>query len=210
MLVWDRAKGEIIDASTGEVVEEKLIDHGPEWRSYRPERRRCHVMYRRDPEALRLFRGLVPRYVYEDAGNIMRRLGLGGRAAALAAIIYSCKRHGVPVPAELARLINTDRKAVHRTYRRIVETLGAPERTDDAAMAQVAGLAVKLGRPQLAITAVKLYRTLRKKHQGHRPTTLAAVALVKTGFKISLVSRHLGVPPSTISKALKHVEAQEK
>jgi len=210
MLVWDRIRGEVINASTGEVIEDRMIDPRPEWRSYKPNARRCHVMYRKDPEPLRFFKGLIPKYVYEDAGYIMKKLRLGSRAAALAAIVYSCKRHGVPVPAELARLINTDRKAVHRTYRRIVEELGAPERTDDAAMAQVAGLAVRLGRPHLAITAVKLYRTLRKKHQGHRPTTLAAVALVKTGFKISLVSRHLGVPASTISKALKHVEAQEK
>jgi len=207
MLVWDKARAEVIDAETGEVVEDRLIDLGPEWRSYEPERRRCHVMYRKDPEPLRFFRGFIPKYVYEDAGHIMRRLRLGGRAGALAAIMYSAKRFGVPLPVEAVYFINAEKRTVYRVYRRIVEELGAPERIEDAATAQLVGLAVKLGKPQLAPLAVKLYRRLREKNQGYRTSTLVAVALVRAGLPAREVSRYLGVAPSTLSKALKRVEA---
>ncbi len=60
---YDKSRAEVVDASTGEVVEDRIIDQGPEWRSYKPDARRCHVMYHKDPIELRLFRGLVPRYV---------------------------------------------------------------------------------------------------------------------------------------------------
>ena len=36
MLVYDRARGEVIDSKTGLVVVDHVIGHGPEWRSYRP------------------------------------------------------------------------------------------------------------------------------------------------------------------------------
>ena len=71
-------------------------------------------MYRRDPEPLRFFKGLVPMYVYEDAKYIVRKLGLGGRAGALAAIMYSCKRFGVSFNQELLRLAGVDRGRVYR------------------------------------------------------------------------------------------------
>ena len=207
MLVWDKTRAEVIDTSTGEVVEDRIIDPGLEWRSYRPERRRCHVMYRRDPEPLRFFKGLIPRYVYEDAGYIMRRLRLGDRAGALAALMYSAKRYGVPLPSEVFYFINSEKRTVYRVYRRIVEELGPPGRMEDAAVAQAAGLAVRLGKPHLAPMVVKLYRRLRERNQGYRSTTLAAVALVKAGLPQKEVSRFLGVAPSTLSKALKRVEA---
>ena len=207
MLVYDKFRAEVVDAETGVVLEERMIDPGPEWRSYRPERRRCHVMYRRDPEPLRFFRGLIPKYVYEDARYIMRKLRLGGRAGALAAIMYSAKRYGVPLPSEVVYFINVEKRTVYRVYRRIVEELGAPERIEDVATAQLVGLAVKLGKPQLAPLAVKLYRRLREKNQGYRTSTLVAVALVRAGLPAREVSRYLGVAPSTLSKALKRVEA---
>ena len=207
MFVYDKSRAEVVDAETGAVLEERMIDPGPEWRSYRPESRRCHIMYRKDPEPLRFFRGLVPRYVYEDAGYIMRGLGLRGRAAALAALMYSAKRYGVPLPTEVFYFIDYEKRSVYRVYRRIVEELGPPGRMEDAAVAQVAGLAVRLGKPHLAPMVVKLYRRLREKNQGYRSTTLAAVALVKAGLPAREVSRYLGVAPSTLSKALKRVEA---
>lgn len=211
MLVYDKARGEIVESETGLVVADHIIDQGPEWRSYRPEKRRCHVMYRRNPEPLRFFKGLIPKYVYEDAGRIMRRLGLGGRAGALAAIMYSAKRYGVPLPSEAVYFINAEKRAVYRVYRRIVEELGVPERIEDATTAQLVGLAVKLGKPHLAPLAVKLYRRLREKNQGYRSSTLAAVALVlvlgRAGLPAREVTRYLGVAPSTLSKALKRVEA---
>ena len=109
-------------------MEIRLIDPEPEWRSYRSERRRCHVTHRKDPEPLRFFRGLVPRYVYEDAGYIMRKLGLRSRTGALAALMYSAKRYGVPLPAEVFYFIDSEKRAVYRVYRRIVEKLGPPGR----------------------------------------------------------------------------------
>ena len=207
MLVYDKTRAEVVDAETGLVVEDRLIDPGPEWRSYRPERRRCHVMHRQDPEELRFFQGLVPRYVYEDAGYIMRKLRLGGRAGALAAIMYSAKRYGVPLPAEVFYFINAEKRTVYRVYRRIVEELGPPGRMEDATVAQLTGLAVRLGKPHLAPLAVMLYRRLREKNQGYRSTTLVAVALVRAGLPPKEVSKYLGVAPSTLSKALKRVEA---
>ncbi len=137
----------------------------------------------------------------------MRKLGLGGRAGALAAIMYSAKRYGVPLPAEVFYFINSEKRAVYRVYRRIVEELGPPGRMEDAVVAQLAGLAVRLGKPHLAPLAVMLYRRLREKNQGYRSTTLAAVALVKAGLPPKEVSKYLGVAPSTLSKALKRVEA---
>lgn len=206
MLVYDKSRAEVVDAETGLVVEERIIDPGPEWSRYRPEKKRCHVMYRRDPEPLRFFRGIVPKYVYEDAVYIMRRLGLGGWTGALAAIMYSCRRFGVPLPPEIVYFINMDRRSVYRVYGRIVEKLGAPGRGEEAAIASLVGAAVRLGRPRLASYAVELYRRLREKNQGYRSTTLAAVALVKAGLPPRQVSRLLGVASSTLFKALKRVE----
>ena len=204
MLVYDRARGEVIDSKTGLVVVDHVIDHGPEWRSYRPGTRRCHVMYRRDPEPLRFFKGLVPKYVYEDAKYIMRKLGLGGRAGALAAIMYSCKRFGVSFNQELLRLGGVDKGRVYRVYRRLLEELGPPPRIDDAVVSQITSIAVRLGRPGIVSKAVKEYLRLREKHQGYRPTTLAAVALVRAGLPARDVAKLLNVSPSTLSKALKN------
>lgn len=207
MLIYNKYRAEVVDAETGEVLEERMIDPGPEWIRFRPEKKRCRIMYRRSPKSLRFFRGLIPRYVYEDAGHIMRRLGLGGRAGALAAIMYSAKRYGIPLPSELVYFINTGKRAVFRVYRRIREELGIPEKIEDAATAQLVGLAVKLGKPHLAPLAVKLYRRLREKNQGYRSSTLVAVALVRAGLPAGEAAKYLGVPPSTLYKALKRVEA---
>lgn len=205
MIIYDHRRGEVINASTGLVVEQHAIDPGPEWRSYRPGARRCHVMYRGEPGALKFFKSLSPGHVYEDARYIMEKLGLGGRAGALAAIMYSCKRFGVPFDNELFRLGGVGRSRVYRVYRRLLEELGSPPRIDDAVLSQVVSVAVRLGRPWLASMAATIYRRLREKYQGYRPAILAAVALVKSGLLAKEASKLLGVPLSTLSKALKNI-----
>lgn len=105
-----------------------------------------------------------PKYVYETARYIMRGLRLGGRIGALAIIMYSAKRCGVPLPTEVVYIINIEKRMIYRVYRR-VEELRARERIEVAATAQPVDLAFKLGKPHLAPLADKLYRRLREKNQ---------------------------------------------
>ena len=76
----------------------------------------CNILVLEEFGCLRFFRDLVPKYVYDDAGYIMKKPLLGGRRGTLAALTYSAKRYGVPLSIKVFYSTDSEKRTDYSVY----------------------------------------------------------------------------------------------
>ena len=214
MVIYDSKRGEIIDSSSGLVLEDHVIDYGPEWRSYKPQLRRSEPLRHSKPRYLAELKGFVPRIVIEDAEWILRKLKLGyGRAQVAAAVIYASKRMGIPIDERfLMEKLGTMKGKVLRYYRWILVELGSPD-IDKAVIAKIIAILSNIGDTHRAIEVIKFYKKVREALQARSPRVLAAACIVKVlGISMVEAARAMGTSTTSVREVLQqleHIEVHE-
>ena len=211
VIIYDSKRGEVVDSATGLVLEDHIIDYGPEWRSYKPQLKRGEPLRHSRPRYLAELRGILPRIVIDDAEWILRKLKLGyGRAQVAAAVIFASKRMGIPIDEKLVmEKLDITKGKVLRYYRWILVELGPPD-IDRAIIAKIIAILSNMNAAHRAIEVIKFYRKVREILQARSPRVLAAACIVKVlGISIAEASKAMGISTTSVREVLQLLEHTE-
>lgn len=211
VVIYDSKRGEVVDSATGLVLEDHIIDYGPEWRSYKPQLKRGEPLRHSRPRYLAELRGILPRIVIDDAEWILRKLKLGyGRAQVAAAVIYASKRMGIPIDEKLVmEKLDITKGKVLRYYRWILVELGSPD-VDKPIIARIIATLSNMNVAHRAIEVIKFYRKAREILQARSPRVLATACIVKVlGISIAEASKAMGTSTTSVREVLLQLEHTE-